>query len=291
MELLQLRYFQTVARIQHMTRAAESLNIAQPALSKTISTLEKELGVKLFDRKGKYIELNEYGKVYLRNIDAALHSLDMGKIQINEMIQGEHGEVKLLILSCSSLLPDLLGKFKKNNPNISFKISQSLTTTSSVNDFDLCIQSSYYKLNPDNYTTLLEEEIFLAVPHDHKCANADFIYLNEMDNEDFIALRRGTNFRNITDIFCNSCSFEPNVVFESDSPSTVRGLIKSGLGIGFIPEISWGMEQSSNIKFLHIRDPKCKRYISLSYGSSQDISKASLLFKDFIIDYFNNLKS
>jgi len=65
MELLQLKYFRTIARFEHMTRAAEELHIAQPALSKTVSLLEKELGVLLFDRRGRNIFLNQYGKILL----------------------------------------------------------------------------------------------------------------------------------------------------------------------------------------------------------------------------------
>ena len=62
MELLQLKYFQTVARLEHMTKAAEELHIAQPSLSKTIARLEKDLGVPLFDRQGRQITLNSFRK-------------------------------------------------------------------------------------------------------------------------------------------------------------------------------------------------------------------------------------
>lgn len=64
MELLQLKYFQTVARLEHMTKAAEELHIAQPSLSKTIARLEKDLGVPLFDRQGRQITLNSFGKYF-----------------------------------------------------------------------------------------------------------------------------------------------------------------------------------------------------------------------------------
>lgn len=60
MELLQLRYFQTVAKMEHMTRASQELHIAQPALSKTIARLEADVGVPLFDRYGGRIRLNAF---------------------------------------------------------------------------------------------------------------------------------------------------------------------------------------------------------------------------------------
>ena len=65
MEMLQLKYFVTVARLEHMTKAAEELHIAQPALSKTIARLEEDLGAPLFERQGRQIRLNPYGKAFL----------------------------------------------------------------------------------------------------------------------------------------------------------------------------------------------------------------------------------
>lgn len=64
MELLQLQYFRTVARMEHMTKAAKELRIAQPALSKTIARLEEDLGVPLFDRQNRQIKLNEFGRAF-----------------------------------------------------------------------------------------------------------------------------------------------------------------------------------------------------------------------------------
>ena len=71
-ELLQLHYFLKVAKLEHMTKAAQELRIAQPALSKTIARLEEDLGVPLFDRKGRNIRLNSFGKVYLKKVEMAL---------------------------------------------------------------------------------------------------------------------------------------------------------------------------------------------------------------------------
>lgn len=64
MEIQQLEYFKVVAEMQHMTHAAERLNISQPALSKSISNIEQEIGVPLFDRQGRSISLNRYGKLF-----------------------------------------------------------------------------------------------------------------------------------------------------------------------------------------------------------------------------------
>lgn len=91
MELLQLHYFQTVARMEHMTKAAKELRIAQPALSKTIARLEEDLGVPLFDRQSRQIKLNSFGKAFLKSVDTALSALEEGRREVSDLAGMERG--------------------------------------------------------------------------------------------------------------------------------------------------------------------------------------------------------
>ena len=76
MNLYHLRYFSTLAHIEHYTKAADILAITQPSLSYAISTLEEELGVKLFEKNGRNVTLTKYGKVFLNNVEEVLNRLD-----------------------------------------------------------------------------------------------------------------------------------------------------------------------------------------------------------------------
>src|SRR5205823_197807 len=84
MDLLQLRYFQAVARHEHVSRAAEELRIAQPALSRSIARLEAELGVPLFDRRGRRVRLNRFGAMFLARAGRALDELDPGQLELRD---------------------------------------------------------------------------------------------------------------------------------------------------------------------------------------------------------------
>lgn len=97
MDLLQLKYFQVVARLEHMTRAAEELHISQPSLSKMISRLEKHLGVPLFDRHGKQIRLNRFGKIFLNRVDRVFAELEEGQYELADLTGLERGEADLII--------------------------------------------------------------------------------------------------------------------------------------------------------------------------------------------------
>ena len=84
MDLLQLRYFQVVARHQHVSRAATELRVAQPALSRAIARLEAEVGVPLFDRRGRRIRLNRFGAMFLARAGRALGELEQGQHELRD---------------------------------------------------------------------------------------------------------------------------------------------------------------------------------------------------------------
>src|SRR5665213_2936159 len=85
MDLEQLRQFQAVARLNHMGRAAEELDVSQPALSQTIKRLEERYGVSLFDRVGRTVQLNGTGRVLLAHVDRALAELDDGAKAMHDL--------------------------------------------------------------------------------------------------------------------------------------------------------------------------------------------------------------
>ena len=85
MNLNQLYYFKTVAKLQHFRQAANELNISQPSLSLAISNLEKELGTYLFERQGRHVKLTKYGKLYLEHVENALNILEIGEKQLRKL--------------------------------------------------------------------------------------------------------------------------------------------------------------------------------------------------------------
>ncbi|MBJ8191754.1 LysR family transcriptional regulator, partial [Bacillus cereus] len=108
-------------------------------------------------------------------------------------------------------------------------------------------------------------------------------------HEKFISLTPGNSLRKTTDLFFTHIPFEPNIVFESDDPATVRGLIQTGLGISFIPSILWRNVVTEDIKLLQIREPRCTRTIYLSFPTGElhtDIEKS---FFEFIIRFFQDI--
>lgn len=123
MELLQLRYFQKVARMENMTKAAEALHIAQPSLSKTISRLEEQLGVQLFERNGKRIRLNKLGAHFLGRVENALRELEDGVREVRDLREQEEGSVSIGSAT-AKMLPSLIKAYLLQKPNAKLRFLQ-----------------------------------------------------------------------------------------------------------------------------------------------------------------------
>jgi DNA-binding transcriptional LysR family regulator len=295
-ELLQLKYFLTVARLEHMTRAAEELGIAQPALSQTIARLEQELGVPLFDRVGRNIHLNHFGRAYVQRVERIFEALEQGQHELNDLADGRQGQVAFALGAATHLLPDLLSAFRKDHPGVHFLLSQHQvnTVTSLVQQLtrgacDLCISSPPLQQLGITSAPLLTEEILLAFPSTHPLARRSQIRLQEVAQEAFISLTSGQSLRQLTDSFCQQAGFRPRIVFESDEPSTIRGLIRAEQGIAFVPAISWRGSVGPAIMHVTVSEPKCQRTIGLSWLTDRHLSMAAQHFRQFVIEYFAHI--
>ena len=139
MEIQQFRYFLAAARYENLTKAAEDLHIAQPALSQSIKRLETELGVSLFDRKNHRIELNEQGKLLKKRLIPLLESIDNLKDELWESVYSSERTIYLNFLSASNLITNSIISYRALKPDVQFQVSQLEMTE----NCDIHIESSY----------------------------------------------------------------------------------------------------------------------------------------------------
>jgi DNA-binding transcriptional LysR family regulator len=295
MDLLQLRYFQTVARLEHVTKAARQLSIAQPSLSQTIARLEEELGVPLFDRKGREIRLNQFGAVFLQRVERIFGELEDARREIADLAGMEHGRIALAVV-IPQILPDLLRSFLADHPYVSFRLfhqhsSQTVQQQLEQGEIDLCITSPPIEQAGIGWTSLMKEEIYLMVPPDHRLADHTSIHLREVEHEPFVSLKPGNTMRDLTDNCCRQAGFVPRVAFEGDEPSTLRGLVTAGLGVAFISELVLRtVADPSVIVPLRIEEPRCDRIIGLAWRKEHYLSQAAQYFRDFVVQYFKRIE-
>lgn len=291
MEWEQLEYFQTLARMQHVTKAAKSLSITQPALSRSIARLENHLGVPLFDRQGRSISLNQYGHIFLRRVQAMMKEYTEGKEEIQALLKPDQGVVSLGFLHTLSttLVPDLIGSFQQEYPNISFQLKQNhsywLLERLKSGDLDLCLLASIKPENPIQWIKLWSEELFVFVPNDHPLASRESITLNEIAGERFILLKKGYALRMTVDELFEKANIQPNIMFEGEEATTAAGFVAAGLGISILPDLK-GLDQSKITK-IRVSWPECQRVIGIAWIKGRFLSPVAETFKQYVISHFS----
>ncbi|MFD0696948.1 LysR family transcriptional regulator [Paenibacillus sp. GCM10027628] len=290
MELLQLQYFRTVARLEHMTKAAQELRIAQPALSKTIARLEENLGVPLFDRQGRQIRLNTFGKAFLEKTETALTALEEGRRQVSDLAGMKNGSISLAT-STLNRLSEPLGLFLAQYPEVNFKISQAsmdeIANLIENGSVDFGFTALPIQRQGISEQTVLNEEVLLALPPGHRLANRLSVSLNEVADDPFIGYKEGYLFQKMNDEFCKKAGFTPKVVCEVDEPGAIANLVRAGLGIAFIGSCN---SDDTSLVSLPINNPVCRRTFQLAWNDKHYLSKAALEFRDFVIRYFDELQ-
>jgi LysR family transcriptional activator of glutamate synthase operon len=290
MELLQLQYFLTVARLEHVTEAARSLHVSQSSLSKTIQRLEEDLGVPLFDRIGRKLRLNEFGSRFLRRAEKALFELEQGKQEISDFSRPEHGTLELAVTTASTL-PNILREFRKKRPYIQFHV-QMLTTQDMVallhrGEVDFCLSSPPIQGDDIECQIVYIDPILVAVPKGHRLAERSSVSLSDLKDEWFVGVKRGYGTRDLVDSICQSAGFTPKYVYEGDEPARLSTLVEAEIGIAFIPSTArFSREQ---IKYLQIENHELVREIALLWNRSRYISRAALEFREVVEAYFGAL--
>ncbi|SHE82883.1 DNA-binding transcriptional regulator, LysR family [Seinonella peptonophila] len=291
MDLLQLHYFCTVARNEHMTNSAKELKVAQPSLSAMIAKLEKDLGTPLFHRQGRNIKLNHYGRKFLRYAEQSLLALEKGRLEVEEMAGLEKGIVSFVAYSLPRFR-DLLRGFLVRYPNVQFRILQEGRMDHRVSLLEQGAVDFYMAYPPVTKEgisghLLLTESLKLAVPKSHKLAGRGSIKLEEAKDELFIGLKKGTSAREIQDGFCREVGFSPRLVCEMDEPAAISSLVSAGVGVAFLPPQNVDRNQDA-FELLEITEPACVRTLYLAWMENRFLSKAARAFREYTIDYFSN---
>lgn len=291
MEINQLVYFKVVAEMQHMTQAAEILSISQPALSKSISNIEQEIGVPLFDRQGRSISLNRYGKLFLESVEIILSEFEKAKEEIGGLVMPGYGEVALGFIHTLGMqvVPELMAYIPRKYPHMKF----SLTQASSYNllkrleegTIDLCLsQKIQSKVVDIEWIELWSEELFVIVPKSHRFATRESISLEEIKDEPYISIKKGNALRKIVDELFEKAGVTTKTAFAGEEMHTVAGFVGAGLGVSLIPNIK-GLNEY-NVSKIRVSEPICERRIGVSWVGGRYLSPVANQFKNYLVEYF-----
>lgn len=284
MEITQLKYFYEVACTEHVTRAAERLHIAQPALTQAIHRLEKELKVPLFAPKGRNIVLTEYGLYLKKKAEPILEAWEKIPTDLELMAHLDSTTIHMNVMSASTAVTESIIAYKKQAEHIHFQLVQNQEF--SLCDIDIFTRLFYQKSETasDN-EYVFTEKIYLAVPNNEKYRKLEAVALADVSQEEFICLAGFKQFRQICDKFCAHAGFQPKVIFESDNVASVKNMIAAGLGIGFWPQFTWGELDTHDVLLLPIVSPKCQRDIVIACNSNKGDNGEVKRYFEYLVRY------
>lgn len=294
MELKQLTYFVEVARLNNLTRAAERLSIAQPALSQQIGNLEQELGVKLFKRTGRGVTLTEAGEQFYIGAEKTLAEAQRAKDSITGFISYPNGNIMVGALESlvQTRLPKLLVAFGKEYPGINVFIRENTTEplldALKKGELDLALAHAFdvnyspHLVAPKGICSkpLYQDELVLAVAKGHPLEKKKTISIKELKKESFVSFKEGSGIRSQLLVICMREGFEPLITYECASPRT---LVAEGLGVSVLPRLM-AESHGPSISVIPI-DPPFSRWVSVFYIEGRYLSPCAKIFLRFVEKY------
>ncbi|WP_344946103.1 LysR substrate-binding domain-containing protein [Actinomadura miaoliensis] len=287
MELNSLKQFLVVARLEHLSRAADELHIAQPSLSRTIARLESELGTPLFDRSGR-LRLNDTGKLFRDHVERALGELEAGRRAVAEATNGGLGTVRLASETFLTLTGPLAA-YKRAHPSVEIELywspAEDMARRLRAQEVDLCVASQPLHAEGLESARLFDEAVEVVTTLDHPLAGRTSVTIDELADQPFITARKGHWLRGLLDRLFAARDLTPNIVCEGDEPSAIAELISAGLGIGLVPAFARRSATGVPAAWIAVDSPGCRRTVTVYWSADSHLSTAARLMRSTLTQW------
>ena len=237
-----LRYFSVLARTLHMTRAAEKLYLAQPALSQNIQQLEEELGTILIQRTGRKLSLTAAGQVFLHEAENSLRQFELAKLAAQRAGRGELGHISVGFNSTAGiqLIPEIVKTFRTRYPDVDIRMREmgmdAQLAALRSGEIDVAIT---YALPDEEFCTrqLPPEPLLIALNSHHPMADREVISLGELTDDVLIVPARyvAATLSNAMLELCENAGFTPRYIQEITTWPSALGLVAFVYGVLLIP--------------------------------------------------------
>jgi DNA-binding transcriptional LysR family regulator len=289
-QLQQLRYFVAVARERHFTRAADSVHVAQPSLSKQIRTLERELGTALFSRARGNIALTPAGETLLPLASCILADVEDAGVRVQELVGLGRGRLRLGATPSLStvVLPAVLRRFNDAHPGIALHFEESgsrdLVRLLAQGDLDVAmIVLPLHAGDPALVTEpILREPLVVAAAAD-STIHARTLRVRDLGAYPVVMFREGYDLRDVTLAACRRARVELHFVVEGGEMDAVLRLTEAGLGVAVVP--SMVLEGRPGLRRIPLAPPGLSRTIALARRRDVEPSAAAAAFRSTLIAY------
>ena len=278
MDLRQLRYVVAVASRRSFTRAAEDLGIAQPALSQQVAALERELGVRLFDRTNRRVAPTQAGLALSIRAERILEDAAAAAREVGAHADGQRGRVA--VGTCRSFadftLPKILGEFHRRYPEIEVSLEEGSAADLLARLRSGAIDVLAGELSGDGPThigndlqeeALFEDDLVVATAHSHPFASRALVEIADLRDEAFVVFGGSSATHERLRQLAAAAGFVPRVFCESFDSLTVRALVAENLGVALFPR-SLGNTPGPRVAMLAVAPQKLTQRTSLVTASA-----------------------
>ncbi|WP_413303710.1 LysR family transcriptional regulator [Bacillus sp. 1P10SD] len=285
MDIRQLKYFVTIAEEGKITTAAKKLNIAQPPLSKQLKQMEEELGVVLFDRDNKSLNLTLEGERLLLRAKELLNKLDETMVEVQELRKGASGILSVgSNLYCASLILSKVVDIREKNPGLTFKVWEGetihLIKMLSKRQIEIAITNSPITEKSISQMTLESDPYVLVLPEKWTWSGSEQCRLEEIIDLPLILLRPNYGlgaYGQIVNEF-QRLDLEPNILCECQDLIMLLGLVSSGFGATILPLSLLSLHSMGGLRVIQLKDQTLISEPKVIWRKNSYLSKAAKEF-------------
>lgn len=242
MDIRHLEYFSEVAKHLSFTKASQTLHVTQPSISKAVKSLEGELGVPLFYRSSKQLELTDAGKAVLVNAKHVLEAFNNLTLELTDIMELKNGEIRIGIppIVGATFFSKFISQFKELYPDITIILTEVGTKSikQGIEDGSLDIglictlpsQSSNFEI-----IQVLKDPLMLVVYREHPFASQQEVDFSLLEQEPFILYQKDFSLYDLIIEECKKNNFQPNIVCESSQKDFLLGMVEAKLGVALLP--------------------------------------------------------
>ena len=288
-DLGDLRAFLAVADLGSLRAAAQALHLSQSALSRRIDKLEDALGVALFTRTTRKVELTTVGRAFVPKARNVLNELASALLGIQDVAERLSGEVTLACVpsAVGYFLPGVVAEYHRRYPRIRIRVLDEassdvlLAVTRGEADFGVTYigtQEADIEFQP-----LIEEPFVLACPKRHRLAKRRAIRWSELSGESYIALAQGSGNRFLIDQALAHVQERPRWFCEVNHVPALVSLVLAGLGVGVVPRMALPPDGQAGLAAIALTEPRVSRTLGLISRRGKALPAAAQLLFDMLL--------
>lgn len=280
-DLHDLKAFVAAAEIKSFKKAADLINISQPAFSRRIEKLESALGVRLIDRDTRNMELTSIGRDFAKKAKQLLEGLDEALLGIQGLGVGRTGEITIACVPSAVyyFLPQVLRKYHESFPQIRIKIHDASANEvlSIVANGEADFGVNFVGGDESNieFNTIFEESFVVACRKDHVLSKRTKVSWEDLSQYDFMSVSKSSGNRMLIDLALAGKSRAPKIIYEAQHVTTLLGLVEVGMGIAVVPSLAMPSKDHPILASIPLYDPVVSRRIGLIKKKGRSLAPAA----------------